>query len=396
VVRRDQRRAARRLNRAATVAAAVSVVTVFLPGLAGGPAASAAASSTGQVCVQFEPPSELQAVSASASRGTWAVGWDEPKTTHQGLILRWNGTAWTQQHSPGGYGQLFRVAAASAGSAWAVGNTQFDPLIEHWNGTTWAKQTVPDRKQGGLDGLAVVSASNAWTVGISTAAASPRPVIDHWNGSAWQAESSKLPSGAKGGALFGVAATSASSAWAAGYGFYGLKPTRPWIERWNGSSWTTEPSPGTGGGSALLDSVAASPASAWAVGNAYTTGDQQQNPLAEYWNGTSWSVVASPSGSADGGLLSDVTAVPGGGAWAVGASCASSGFFSTLIERWNGKSWTKVPSPNASGATESYLAGVSAVSASNAWAVGWSAASSAYQPLIEHWNGTAWSVVPLG
>src|SRR4051794_11734315 len=59
-------------------------------------------------------------------------------------------------------------------------------------------------------------------------------------------------------------------------------------------------------------------------------------------------------------------------------------------------SFTVVPSPNAA-VGESLLTGVRASSATDAWAVG----SSCCAPrnfgraaLTEHWNGSAWSVVP--
>jgi hypothetical protein len=39
------------------------------------------------------------------------------------------------------------------------------------------------------------------------------------------------------------------------------------------------------------------------------------------------------------------------------------------------------------------LSGVAATSASNAWAVGYTGSTSP-KPLIEHWNGTAWTRVP--
>ena len=50
-----------------------------------------------------------------------------------------------------------------------------------------------------------------------------------------------------------------------------------------------------------------------------------------------------------------------------------------------------VPSPNI-GTDSNLLQGVSALSSNNVWAVGY--AGNPAQTLIEHWNGTVWSVVP--
>src|SRR2546422_9965724 len=54
--------------------------------------------------------------------------------------------------------------------------------------------------------------------------------------------------------------------------------------------------------------------------------------------------------------------------------------------------WSVVPSPN--GSSSSGLSGVAVVSASDIWAVGSSGNQmSGAQTLIEHWNGSSWSVV---
>ena len=55
-------------------------------------------------------------------------------------------------------------------------------------------------------------------------------------------------------------------------------------------------------------------------------------------------------------------------AWAVGAANVG-GVYQTLIEHWNGRAWSVVPSPNPS-ATQQGLDSVSVLSARDAWAVG--------------------------
>ena len=49
-------------------------------------------------------------------------------------------------------------------------------------------------------------------------------------------------------------------------------------------------------------------------------------------------------------------------------------------------------SPNV-GSGENQLRGVVALSPINAWAVGWSSVSGTYQTLVEHWDGATWTVV---
>ncbi|MDQ1422666.1 MAG: hypothetical protein QOD72_164, partial [Acidimicrobiaceae bacterium] len=75
--------------------------------------------------------------------------------------------------------------------------------------------------------------------------------------------------------------------------------------------------------------------------------------------------------------------------FAVGAS--STGNTSTLVERWNGTSWTIVTSPNPTGASSSGLAGISCIAATSCFAVG-NTDIGGSRSLIEQWNGTNWSV----
>jgi len=79
-----------------------------------------------------------------------------------------------------------------------------------------------------------------------------------------------------------------------------------------------------------------------------------------------------------------VAATSASNAWAVGNT--SSG---TLIVRWNGTAWKRVPSPGRAG---SLLYGVAATSARNAWAVGDTSKINhgSSETLILRWNGTSW------
>ena len=85
------------------------------------------------------------------------------------------------------------------------------------------------------------------------------------------------------------------------------------------------------------------------------------NILALHWNGHIWSQVPS-QGPASG--LTGVTALSASDAWAVGTDMAG-----TLVLHWNGHTWSQVPSPSP-GSAHGSLAGVSADSPSDAWAVG--------------------------
>ena len=59
----------------------------------------------------------------------------------------------------------------------------------------------------------------------------------------------------------------------------------------------------------------------------------------------------------------------------------------TLVEHWNGSAWSVVPSPNVGGSYDNALYGVAAVSANDVWAVGHDGDPITGQTLVEHWNG---------
>jgi alpha-tubulin suppressor-like RCC1 family protein len=136
---------------------------------------------------------------------------------------------------------------------------------------------------------------------------------------------------------------------------------------------------------------ASSTSSAWAVGTGGSLG--QQIPLAEHWNGTSWKKVAAPlPAGVTTGSFHAVDALSAGNAWAVGTAGPSTSE-QTLIEHWNGSAWTVVPSPNPGG--DNVLEAIGGTGPSDLWAVGWfeNTAQTFVALLFEHWNGTAWSFV---
>jgi len=197
--------------------------------------------------------------------------------------------------------------------------------------------------------------------------------------------------------LTGVAALSSCNAWAVGYYSTGTAD-QTLIEHWNGTSWQVVPSPDPGGSAnynALADVAAISAADVWAVGT-YSNGTADQT-LIEHWNGTSWTAVPSPDPSTADNELAGVAASSATNVWAVGREYAvppdgGEGPPHTLIEHWNGNSWRVVSSPNPTSWDQ--LGAVAATSTSNAWAVGLDfTRSGAEKTLIEHWNGTAWQQV---
>jgi hypothetical protein len=115
-----------------------------------------------------------------------------------------------------------------------------------------------------------------------------------------------------------------------------------------------------------------------------------------------WKIVDSPNVGAGtyGNQLNAVAVVSANDVWAVGFSPHPSGtpqyIRQTLIEHWNGSNWSVVPSPNPAGKTYVVLNGVAAISTNDIWAVGHSGDPSSIplQTLTEHWDGNSWSIIP--
>jgi hypothetical protein len=190
--------------------------------------------------------------------------------------------------------------------------------------------------------------------------------------------------------LLAVAVTSSTNAWAVGTVGY----QRTLIMHWNGKVWKRQSSPNPDGDTDELDDVAAtSTTDAWAVG-VHTIPDAGYGDgslrIIEHWNGRAWSVVPSPTFGNSDSALSGVTAISATDAWAVGNTYGAP-IPQVLIEHWNGKVWKVQPTP-VGGA----LGAVCATSPTNAWAVGDRDfnGTPSFRTLIMHWNGKAWKAQP--
>lgn len=324
-------------------------------------------------------------------------------------------SGWTLVPSvnPPGDDTLFAVAATSTKDAWAVGSANQQSaapqtLAEHWNGTSWS--VIPSPNPGPtfnkLFGVTALSSSNAWAVGYyQDNSGGVSTLVEHWNGSKWVVVPSPNPTGITINQLWAISAASANDIWAAGTSQTNNNVTQTLTEHWNGTVWSVVPSINPGASFSILRGVVAvSATSAWAVGN-YTNQQGASQTLTEQWNGTAWSVVPSANPASDNYLFG-VTRVPGSNQlWAVGEYSNGTGG-QPLTEYWNGTKWSAVVSPMLQ-ANASSLDGVTAISATNAWAVGQAGTPSgglrggaasansgpAGKTLIEHWNGTSWSVV---
>jgi hypothetical protein len=350
-----------------------------------------AASSWGIVPSPNAPPAGnfLSSINCISSTNCWATGYYYNGTFDQTLIERYNGTSWTVVTSPNtgtSNSALNAVTCTSSSNCWAAGyynnGTVDQNLTEHYDGTAWS--IVSSLNTGDSDHLNAVtctSSNNCWFAGYYQFGTVHKTLFENYDGTFWSIPNSPN-TGASDNFLSAVACTSSSNCWAAGYYNNGTVD-QTLIERYDGNSWTIVSSPNTSTSQHnLLNAVTCtSGGNCWAAGRyVNSTADQT---LIERYNGTSWSIVSSPNTSASKlNLLNAVTCVSS-------TDCRAAGTYSngtadqTLIESYNGTSWSIVNSPNTIGSSPNLLYAVTCVSSTSCWAAGTYYNGNIGQTLIE-------------
>jgi hypothetical protein len=132
----------------------------------------------------------------------------------------------------------------------------------------------------------------------------------------------------------------------------------------------------------------------WVVGYLYDQPTGRDLPVARHWDGARFTDVNVPAGSPGYNHLEGVAMLAANDVWAVGYSTPRyySYIFNPLIEHYDGTSWKVVPSP-FQGLGE--LKAITAISATDVWAVGlrW---TNPEGTLILHYDGTKWSTLSDG
>ena len=127
---------------------------------------------------------------------------------------------------------------------------------------------------------------------------------------------------------------------------------RTLAQHWNGSGWTTVPTPDVETAPAkdlLFGASAAGPDDIWAAGISSTSpSSAASKPLVLHWNGSQWSIVALPA-TPIGSSLSAIGA-SAGAVWAVGEQYnPASGYYKPLVLRLQGGAWEQIPFPATTG-----------------------------------------------
>jgi hypothetical protein len=309
------------------------------------------------------PSERLVGVSCTSATACMAVGSGCSSASACGArAARWDGTSWsgvgTAKLAHHADAEMTAVSCADASDCVAVGSSSLSgdesTLAEEWNGSSWT-QLGPSSPHGSssvffdqFDSISCFSTTECMAVGSWTGDANgdAESLAESWVNGAWTILNAPMPAGSFTATLYGVSCPGASLC--------------------------------------------------MAVGSASTSNGIVD--IADQWNGTAWQSVSIPTPSGDGGALNAVSCVSATSCVAVGTedAGATSG---TVTETWDGSSWSIMPSPNAAGSTGDELLSVSCVIATHCTASGtsWSdshpPATGGDVTLVEQWDGSSWSLV---
>jgi hypothetical protein len=118
----------------------------------------------------------------------------------RGMILRYDGTTFTEMETPETTATVFGVWMAAEDDVWAVGGSgDRAGFAWHYDGTAWTELDVPDLQGRGLLKVWGNASDDVWLVGAADEAAGLDAATYHWDGSALTPVESGV-----GGTLFTV------------------------------------------------------------------------------------------------------------------------------------------------------------------------------------------------
>lgn len=335
----------------------------------------------------------LESVDCVSDSFCVAVGSFNDGATEQTLVLNWDGVSWSTTPSPNNSSTQHHLASVScvsqsfcmSGGFFSSG-TGVEPLTMKWDGSSWT--IVPNSLSmpgqfAMLNSISCLSKTFCLAVG-SVGQVPMQTLIMTWDGTNWTQIPSPNTSQSLANSLIGASCVTTTFCVAVGFHNDGTSYLTLALT-WNGSSWAQVPSPNPWRGTSpsqnnSLRSVSClTESNCTAVGTyGYLSGGRS---LVISWDGSQWLQVESPDPTIYSSPLVSVSCVSD-------ASCAAVGSFkeygvtlSQPLVVWSGPAWQQQAAPSA-GSALNELAGVSCVSASNCFAVGYYQNGSAKQTLI--------------
>lgn len=297
---------------------------------------------------------------------------------------------------------LAAVSAASSTDAWAIGsyipgvNGVLEASGEHWDGTSWTEYPLPDvgPNENSLLSVSELPSGHTYAAGyFLNASFQQQTLIEYYNASTWSLLPSPSP-GALQNILYGVSAISDTDVWAVGADQDAAGVWHTLTMNWNGTTWTQVPAVDAGAsGNQFFAVTAVSPSSVYATGQQAGSGFPSQM-LTEHWDGSSWSVLATPSDPTE---TLTPEAITGNDTTlsVIGYRESGSAPYTTLVASGAPSALSVASTPN-NGAGEQDLFGAATASDGSTWAVGWDIdpATGVHSLLVEQAVNGTWSIVP--
>lgn len=292
----------------------------------------------------------------------------------------WDGAAWTGQTVPGitiatTSATLQAVSCSMPTACVAVGN-YFDSngnsqiFAEYWDGSSWSLTSLSSPSgsvSAQLNALSCPLTSLCMAIGVySTTGFDEVPLDEVWNGSGFSIQAMAVPSGSLTAIVNSVSCSSPTACVAVGVNT-DRSSTGPLAETWDGSTWTIQPAASPLGFNATFTGVSCPAGITCEAVGYFNPGTGYFEPFAEGWDGTTWTVQNMPTPN------QSLPAQPNAISCTAASSCRAVGYASdsnlknyTLVEAWDGVSWALVPSASSPGPTGSQLNDVSCVGACQA------------------------------
>ncbi|MFN2582473.1 MAG: hypothetical protein ABR498_07015 [Candidatus Dormibacteria bacterium] len=272
----------------------------------------------------------------------------------------------------------------------------FAPAAASASSGTWTVVPAPSvstTENNALNGVACASATECWAVGFAPAGAlGNQPLIERYDGNTWTVAVGPNPTGSLFGDLQGVTCVAASNCWAVGQqgtGPLGAQTVQTLVMHFDGSGWSVVASPNTSSSqtNALNGVTCTADAHCWAAGYADSGSGATARPLTAFYDGATWRLVP----SADPGESSQLNSV---GCWQDG--CLAVGTtgqpLHPVVEQWDGSAWHLLADPTG-GAPAASLQGVTCPANAECWAAGYATSSTLHTLVAQFANG-GWTVTP--
>ncbi|WP_223827677.1 T9SS type A sorting domain-containing protein [Hymenobacter armeniacus] len=327
--------------------------------------------------------------------------------TSASSVAMWDGTAWSAlgtSLSNGVSGLIPEIDAMAVvgtdlyvgGSFTAAGGVSANRIAK-WNGSTWSAlgTGIGTLNNGGVWALLPVGTDLYVGGGFSVAGGVTVDCLAKWNGSSWsRVGGAGFANGQSNGIVTGLAFVG-TELYITGAFRQSAGAVADFTARWDGTTWR-------GVGTGLSGTIGAAAYSLLVVANEVyvggkflTAGGSRADNIAR-WNGTNWSPL-SPNMAAANGLDAVVFSLGIAGnntVYAGGLFQQAGGVVAEGIARWNGASWSSLPSGSYSGGMQVRAI---AVAGTDVYVGGiFHNVGTVPAEYVAKWNGTTWSSLGTG